>query len=58
MIEIDENNKEKYKILQKNQKKYIDYIMTTSRMQSIPHEIIDFDSSLNDYIKRKINLFY
>lgn len=58
MIEIDENNKEKYKKFAiEKLEKYIDYIMTTSRMQSIPQEIIDFDSSLNDYIKKEENKF-
>ena len=58
MIEIDENNKEKYKKFAiEKLEKYIDYIMTTSRIQSIPQEIIDFDSSLNDYIKKEENKF-
>ena len=57
MIEIDQNNKEKYKKFAiKKLEEHINYIMSISKIASIkniPQEIITFDSSLNEYIEEK-----
>ena len=56
MIEIDQNNKEKYKKFAiKKLEEYIDYIISTNEYQTynIPKEIIEFDDSLNEYFAKK-----
>lgn len=56
IIKIDKNNEEKYKKFAiERLKEHIDYIISTNEYQTynIPEEIINFDSSLNDYIEEK-----
>ncbi|MCG3677615.1 hypothetical protein, partial [Aliarcobacter butzleri] len=56
MIEIDQNNKEKYKKFAiEKLEEYMDYIIPTNEYQTynIPKEIIEFDDSLNEYFAKK-----